>query len=190
MNARKLNFGPWTTSLDSGSRLQLSAFWKQRMRQLPRLSAATRMSRGTLLAALVLAIAVGLSPLVELVPAAPNGSAGGSGFVVKFSNGATVELVGLSENPSAGAPWWKPDGTPLDDRPYHRVMARMGSTGSLAREIGAGKGSTERTYKRIGGRYRLITGREAVVAKTKKDETSRDSRPKQLVCLARRIRAR
>ncbi|MGA2232181.1 MAG: M56 family metallopeptidase [Tepidisphaeraceae bacterium] len=33
-------------------------------------------------------------------------------------DGVKVELVGLSENPSKGKPWWKPDGTALADRPF------------------------------------------------------------------------
>ncbi len=68
MNRQHKNFGPWTTSLDSGSRLQLSTFWRQRMRRLPGLVAAGRMPRRTLAVGLMLAIGVGLLPLVELVP--------------------------------------------------------------------------------------------------------------------------
>ena len=71
MNHQHTNFGPWTTSLDSGSRLQLSTFWRQRMRRLPGLASAARMPRRTLAVALMLAIAVLLVPLVGLVPVAP-----------------------------------------------------------------------------------------------------------------------
>ncbi len=135
MNHQHTNFGPWTTSLDSGSRLQLSTFWKQRMRRLPGLVTARQMSRRTLAVAWVLAIAVGLLPLVELVPAAPVDATAKGDFVATFSNSVSVELIGLSENPSAEASWWKPDGTPLGERPYHRIMAEMGSPFSLAREL-------------------------------------------------------
>ncbi len=135
MKHQHKNFGPWTTSLDSGSRMQLSAFWRQRMRRLPGLVSTGQMSRRTLAVAIVLAVAVGLLPLIELVPAAPVEAAAKGDFVATFSNGVSVELIGLSKNPSADSPWWKPDGTPLEGRPYHRMMAKMGSTVSIAREI-------------------------------------------------------
>jgi len=35
-----------------------------------------------------------------------------------LSNGATVEFIGICENPSAGRQWWGPDGSPLDYVPY------------------------------------------------------------------------
>jgi hypothetical protein len=50
-----------------------------------------------------------------------------------FSNGAQIELIGLSRNPSRDEPWWRPDGSPLDERPYDDVRARMGD--SFAREV-------------------------------------------------------
>ncbi len=36
----------------------------------------------------------------------------------RLPNGATVELVGICENPSAGKPWWGPDGSLLGYAPY------------------------------------------------------------------------
>ncbi len=33
-------------------------------------------------------------------------------------SGATVEFIGICENPSAGKQWWGPDGSPLDFVPY------------------------------------------------------------------------
>jgi len=38
-----------------------------------------------------------------------------------LSNGVVVELLGVSENPSAGKPWWRPDGSPLAQRPYEKL---------------------------------------------------------------------
>ncbi|UCE49456.1 MAG: hypothetical protein JSW47_04800, partial [Phycisphaerales bacterium] len=35
-----------------------------------------------------------------------------------LANGATVEFIGVCENPSAGKQWWGPDGSPLDYVPY------------------------------------------------------------------------
>lgn len=135
MNKLLDNFGPWTTSLDSSSRMQLSAFWKQRMRRLPELALARRGSKRLIALMGVLVTIVCVSPLVELVPAAPTVAAVESDFVADFSNGASVELIGVSENPSANAKWWKPDGTPLEKRPYQKVRAKMESAGSLAREV-------------------------------------------------------
>ena len=135
MRNQPFDFGPWTTSLDSGSRMQLSTFWKHRMSRLAELSRTVKMSRLTIAAALALAVLVSLSPLVELVPAAPADETPVGDFVARFSNGVTVELIGLSNNPSTNAKWWKPDGIPLEKRPYHNVMAHMGSKDSLAREV-------------------------------------------------------
>ncbi|MHC4156682.1 MAG: M56 family metallopeptidase, partial [Planctomycetota bacterium] len=39
-------------------------------------------------------------------------------FGATLSNGVTVELVGVSEHPSYGEEWWRPDGEPLGYRPY------------------------------------------------------------------------
>ncbi|MDI6449283.1 M56 family metallopeptidase [Anaerobaca lacustris] len=35
--------------------------------------------------------------------------------------GIAVELLGLSEHPSAGRKWWRPDGSPLDEAPQQKV---------------------------------------------------------------------
>jgi len=35
-----------------------------------------------------------------------------------LANGVKVELMGVSENPSKDRSWWRPDGSPLDRRPY------------------------------------------------------------------------
>lgn len=36
-----------------------------------------------------------------------------------FSSGVTVELAGVSESPSEGKPWWRPNGSPLAHAPKH-----------------------------------------------------------------------
>jgi hypothetical protein len=57
-------------------------------------------------------------------------------FTATFSNGAKVEVIGLSENPSGGKVWWAPDGTRLDTAPYARVPAiARPSKDQLSREI-------------------------------------------------------
>lgn len=43
-----------------------------------------------------------------------------AGVQAKLSDGVTVELVGVSENPSRGHAWWRPDGSPLHEAPYPR----------------------------------------------------------------------
>jgi hypothetical protein len=51
-------------------------------------------------------------------------------------NGVMVELVGLSESPSAGRPWWKPDGSPLADAPYDEPLrTSFASPHQVTREI-------------------------------------------------------
>jgi len=41
-----------------------------------------------------------------------------SKWKVALPNGATVEFIGICENPSVGKQWWGPDGSPLDYAPY------------------------------------------------------------------------
>ena len=50
--------------------------------------------------------------------AEPSPNAGGDGRPVKLRNGVTVELLGVCEHPSVGRQWWRPDGSPLTERPY------------------------------------------------------------------------
>jgi len=40
-------------------------------------------------------------------------------------SGVTVELLGVSEHPSKGKPWWRPDGSPLPQAPYERVTGEV-----------------------------------------------------------------
>jgi beta-lactamase regulating signal transducer with metallopeptidase domain len=54
---------------------------------------------------------------------------------VTLPTGLTVELLGLSENPSDKQPWWKPDGSPLE-RPYEKLNASsIADKKRVAREI-------------------------------------------------------
>jgi len=46
-----------------------------------------------------------------------------SKWKVALPNGATVEFIGLCENPSVGKQWWGPDGSPLDYAPYFNSEA-------------------------------------------------------------------
>ena len=45
----------------------------------------------------------------------------GDTWRVELPRGVTVELIGVSENPSAGKPWWRPDGRPLEQPPFARI---------------------------------------------------------------------
>jgi hypothetical protein len=48
-----------------------------------------------------------------------------------------VELLGASENPSANRPWWRPDGSPLAERPYDQPLGAKSfpQKNQLAREF-------------------------------------------------------
>lgn len=144
MQTRNLAFGPWSSSLDNGYRLELSAFWKQRMKCLTRLPArGARAGRRALAGTIVAALVVMVAPLVELAPRRANAEGAGAKpqaaeaktlaaavadkFIAKFSNGVEVELIGLSMNPSKDQPWWRPNGAPLAERPYASARAHMGS---------------------------------------------------------------
>ncbi len=126
MSQQRMGFGPWSSSLDNGTRLELSAFWRRRMAGLARLPLGRRMSRRWTAAGVFAALLVGATPLVELSSRAiadeeqaavekPSGKVEGEEFVWRFSNGLEVELIGLAKNPSKGEPWWRPDGKPLND---------------------------------------------------------------------------
>ena len=158
MKAPDHQFGPWTTSLHHGTRLELSSFWRRR---LVRLGARARtpadLPRRTLAFLLLVATAILLIPRVDFQtataaeespkpPAAATATASDEPpFTATFSNGVKIHLIGLSENPSKGKPWWKPDGSPLGGRPYEQVHATMaGASGSIGAKS-AGAGSTNRT---------------------------------------------
>jgi hypothetical protein len=57
-------------------------------------------------------------------------------FEAQLSDGVTVELLGVSENPSKDRPWWRPDGSPLAQRPYDLLGASVAvGKDEMAREI-------------------------------------------------------
>jgi hypothetical protein len=45
-------------------------------------------------------------------------------FVGTSANGVSVELIGIGMHPSADAEWWKPDGSPLAQRPYDKLIPK------------------------------------------------------------------
>ena len=64
-------------------------------------------------------------------------------FEARLPNGVTVELVGVAEHPSKDRPWWKPDGTPLAQRPYDWLGASVVvGKDEMARELAVRLGNT------------------------------------------------
>jgi hypothetical protein len=58
-------------------------------------------------------------------------------FKTEISSGISIELLGVSENPSKDKPWWRPDGSPLARRPYEKLEGELGNMMEkhIAREI-------------------------------------------------------
>lgn len=155
MNSNRDHFGPWTTALHHTNRLELSAFWKQRLHRLSALpKLPTRLRPSQVAAFLIVGLALLLVPRIEVETAAAaedsklsaadldsaattlDSADASAPFTATFSNGVQVELIGLSENPSKDKPWWRPDGSPLAERPYNRVPAHMnGGFGTIGREV-------------------------------------------------------
>jgi hypothetical protein len=93
MKCEMNSYGPWSTSLDAG-RLQLSAFWKRRMKALVSLPSSThRLSRGCVTAALATVVLLGAAPLVQLSSdaAAIGKEANGNGEVESKRDSAADE---------------------------------------------------------------------------------------------------
>jgi len=60
----------------------------------------------------------------------------GNPWRITFPSGVTVELVGVSEYPSEGKPWWRPDGSPLPQVPYARFIGDIYfKKGQMGREF-------------------------------------------------------
>ncbi len=57
-------------------------------------------------------------------------------YIATLSNGVTVELIGVSTNPSVGQPWWKPDGQALAEDPYEKMNGTVNpGPNEMAREF-------------------------------------------------------
>ncbi|MEN6407444.1 MAG: serine/threonine-protein kinase, partial [Thermoguttaceae bacterium] len=56
-------------------------------------------------------------------------------FKARLPSGVTVELLGVSENPSKDRPWWRPDGSPLEQRPYKAMAGRVSGKNTVPREF-------------------------------------------------------
>lgn len=147
MKKPRPTFGPWSTSLHDELGERLSTFWRRRLSRLPIVAATPRrLNRFVAVALAVVAIGVTAVPMMRLARGAEEDAEqeiadalsvieaeSQRQYVHRFSNGVEVQLIGLSNNPSLGQPWWRPDGSPLDERPYEDVRARMNDT--LTREV-------------------------------------------------------
>ena len=60
------NFGPWSTSLDAGSRLALSAFWRRRLEILPALAATSPRRKRSVAAACAFIVVLAAAPLLAV----------------------------------------------------------------------------------------------------------------------------
>ncbi len=67
--------------------------------------------------------------------APPARTSGTKDFARTLPNGVTVELLGICEHPSAGKPWWRPEGGPLERRPYDRLTHTERSPSSKQYEV-------------------------------------------------------
>ena len=59
-------------------------------------------------------------------------------FVGTLNNGVSMEVIGVSENPSRRKPWWKADGSPLVLAPYNRMFGSVTpakGSGRITREV-------------------------------------------------------
>jgi beta-lactamase regulating signal transducer with metallopeptidase domain len=94
-------------------------------------------------------------------------------FSAEFPDGTTVELVGVSPYPSAEKSWWRPDGSPLAERPYERLQGTLGGTTDkyVAREIAVRV--TQKDAGQIGTSWRLdppCTAKAAAPTKPTSDQ--------------------
>ena len=67
-------------------------------------------------------IAASEPPKAEAPPSEKpsKGAAADPRWVRTLSNGASIEVIGISAHPSGPDTWWRPDGTPLQQAPYDR----------------------------------------------------------------------
>ncbi len=146
------SMGSWTTAIDSGSKTALSTFWKRRIGQLPELALTSpHVSRRTsLLLAVAGVLALGWptaqlprvaaadpqlkeTPQPKATPAAQE-QRPGKPLVIDLGDGASAELLGMSEHPSKDKAWWSADGSPIA-APYQQFGGRVNAAGYTLREI-------------------------------------------------------
>ncbi len=76
-------------------------------------------------------------PAAETQPSEkPSGNAAGDRrWVATLSNGATIEVIGVSTHPSGPETWWRPDGTPLPQPPCDPSRARIRGDGDIVYRV-------------------------------------------------------
>ena len=67
----------------------------------------------------LLGVMVMAAVLLPMAAAAKDDKEQRSRFIGTLADGVTIELVGVSKNPTEGKEWWRPDGALLDEPPYH-----------------------------------------------------------------------
>ena len=66
----------------------------------------------------------------------------GGPWIAKLSSGITAELLGVGENKKGdNGRWWRPDGSPLTNRPYKALGGLVSGENSLPREFAVRLGS-------------------------------------------------
>ena len=82
--------------------------------------------RRSLLAIAILVIAFTVYVLTETATRARQAAVSTNGaWLQRLPSGVTVELLGVSEHPSKGKPWWRPDGSPLQQAPYEKTTGEV-----------------------------------------------------------------
>jgi hypothetical protein len=68
---------------------------------------------------------------------APGAAAARPRFVGELASGLRLEMLGVGHSPSTGRPWWRPDGSPRAEAPYHHLNAGSADPkeGALGREL-------------------------------------------------------
>jgi hypothetical protein len=78
-------------------------------------------------------------------PTQPATQAESSPWRATLPSGVRVELLGVSENPSSGKPWWRPDGSPLAPAPFAGIGGRAyPQPGAAGREFAVRLGNLPR----------------------------------------------
>ncbi len=101
------------------SRLQMILTKNQNRRQITRRVALTTLG----LSIVLLTSLAMLRPVAKAQETAGNSIS--SSWQRKLANGATVELIGVSDYPATQARWWKPSGSLLAQPPYDHIASDL-----------------------------------------------------------------
>ena len=77
-------------------------------------------------------------------------------FKARLPSGVTVEFLGVSDNPSLNRPWWRPDGSPLAERPYDSLGdTKSRGKDEIAREFAVRLGNLPSEPEAVGTSWEL-----------------------------------